>query len=71
MITHLQESGINFSFYYPINERGLTSEKTSFRLHYSRDREEIKELEKTSEGFAWGVRYIGFGDYNRQYGKPA
>jgi|TARA_R100001530_G_C4230459_1_gene132508 hypothetical protein len=68
-IKYLCESGINWQFYYPINQNGITEEKTSFRLHYSRDKSAIKKLANSSAYFPYGRHNIYYQDYDKQYRK--
>jgi len=71
MITHLYENGINWTWFYPIDKNGLTSEKTSFRVHRYDSPIEMSNLWKVSVQFPYDCTYLYFKDYSKQYGKPA
>ena len=71
MITHLKDDGINWCWYYPIDENGLTSKETSFRVHLYDSPFEIDKLEKVSVEFPYGGTYLYHKDYSKQYGTPA
>ena len=68
MITHLKDYGINWCWYYPIDENGLTSKETSFRVHRYDSPFVIDKLEKVSVEFPYGGTYLYYKDYAKQYG---